>query len=74
MAPVASPRCTASPVAYHALKGGTIHMTRHLAAYYASDNVRVNCLSPGIEYGSRTHNLVRMSFLKSLKIKNSRLK
>ncbi len=38
---------TASPVAYHALKGGTIHMTRHLAAYYASDNVRVNCLSPG---------------------------
>ena len=38
---------TASPVAYHAHKGGVIHMTRHLAAYYASDNVRVNCLSPG---------------------------
>lgn len=37
----------ASPVAYHALKGGTIHMTRHLAAYWASDNIRVNCLSPG---------------------------
>ena len=37
----------ASPVAYHALKGGTIHMTRHLAAYWAKDNVRVNCLSPG---------------------------
>jgi gluconate 5-dehydrogenase len=37
----------ASPVSYHALKGGTIHMTRHLAAYWASDNVRVNCLSPG---------------------------
>ena len=37
----------ASPVAYHALKGGTIHMTRHLAVYWASDNVRVNCLSPG---------------------------
>ena len=37
----------ASPVAYHALKGGTIHMTRHLAVYWAKDNVRVNCLSPG---------------------------
>ena len=39
--------CSASSVAYHALKGGTIQMTRHLAAYWAEDNVRVNCLSPG---------------------------
>ena len=39
--------CMASPVSYHAHKGGVIHMTRHLAAYYARDNVRVNCLSPG---------------------------
>ena len=37
----------ASPVAYHTLKGGIIHMTRHLAVYWAKDNVRVNCLSPG---------------------------
>lgn len=37
----------ASPVAYHALKGGIVQMTRHLAAYWASDGVRVNCLSPG---------------------------
>ncbi len=37
----------ASPVAYHAHKGGTIHMTRHLAAYYAEHGVRVNCISPG---------------------------
>ena len=39
--------CPASPVAYHALKGGLIHMTRHLAVYWAADGVRVNCLSPG---------------------------
>jgi gluconate 5-dehydrogenase len=38
---------TASPVAYHAHKGGVIHMTRHLAAYYAEHGVRVNCISPG---------------------------
>jgi gluconate 5-dehydrogenase len=37
----------ASPVAYHALKGGVVQMTRHLAVYWAKDNVRVNCLSPG---------------------------
>jgi gluconate 5-dehydrogenase len=39
--------CPASPVAYHALKGGIIHLTRHLAVYWAKDRVRVNCLSPG---------------------------
>ncbi|MCH7687492.1 MAG: SDR family oxidoreductase, partial [Planctomycetes bacterium] len=37
----------ASPVAYHALKGGTLQMARHLAVYWALDGVRVNCLSPG---------------------------
>jgi NAD(P)-dependent dehydrogenase (short-subunit alcohol dehydrogenase family) len=39
--------CPASPVHYHALKGGIVQMTRHLAVYWAVDNVRVNCLSPG---------------------------
>ena len=39
--------CPASPVAYHALKGGIVHLTRHLAVYWAADRVRVNCLSPG---------------------------
>jgi gluconate 5-dehydrogenase len=39
--------CAASPVAYHTLKGGLVHLTRHLAVYWAKDNVRVNCLSPG---------------------------
>ena len=45
--------CTASPVQYHALKGGVVHMTRHLAVYWAKDNVRVNCLSPGPFPGAR---------------------
>ncbi len=39
--------CNASPVAYHALKGGVLSMTRHLGVYFAKDGVRVNCLSPG---------------------------
>lgn len=39
--------CAASPVQYHTLKGGIVHMTRHLAAYWAKEGVRVNCLSPG---------------------------
>jgi len=44
--------CPASPVSYHTLKGGVIQMTRHLAVYWARDNVRVNCLSPGPFPGS----------------------
>lgn len=39
--------CAASPVAYQALKGSLIQMARHLAVYWADDQVRVNCLSPG---------------------------
>jgi gluconate 5-dehydrogenase len=39
--------CPASPVAYHTLKGGIVHLTRHLAVYWGPDRVRVNCLSPG---------------------------
>lgn len=44
--------CAASPVAYHALKGGIVQMTRHLGVYWAKDQVRVNCLSPGPFPGS----------------------
>lgn len=36
-----------SPPNYHGLKGGIVHLTRHLAAYWAEHNVRVNCISPG---------------------------
>lgn len=36
-----------SPPNYHALKGGLIHLTRHLAVYWAQYNIRVNSISPG---------------------------
>ena len=36
-----------SPPNYHGLKGGLIHLTRHLAVYWAKDRVRVNAISPG---------------------------
>jgi gluconate 5-dehydrogenase len=37
----------ANPVAYQALKGGILQMVRHLAVYWAPDNIRVNGISPG---------------------------
>lgn len=39
--------CAASPVGYHAMKGGVVQMNRHLAVYWAPDGIRVNCLCPG---------------------------
>lgn len=35
------------PVAYSAIKGGIINLSRYLAAYYGPHQVRVNCISPG---------------------------
>ena len=34
-------------VTYTAGKAAVIHLTRHLAVYWAKDNIRVNCISPG---------------------------
>ena len=36
-----------SPVEYAAIKSGIIAITRWLAKYYRSQNIRVNCVSPG---------------------------
>jgi len=38
---------TPVPPMYHAAKGGLIQLTRYQAVYWAKDNIRVNCLSPG---------------------------
>ena len=34
-------------VTYTAGKAAIIHMTRHMAVYWAKNNIRVNCISPG---------------------------
>jgi len=34
-------------VVYQASKAAVIHMTRYMAVYWARDNIRVNCLTPG---------------------------
>lgn len=36
-----------SPIEYSAIKSGIIAITRWLAKYYANQNIRVNCISPG---------------------------
>lgn len=36
-----------SPIEYAAIKAGVISITRWLAKYYANNNIRVNCISPG---------------------------
>jgi gluconate 5-dehydrogenase len=36
-----------SPPNYHGLKGAVVHLTRHLAAYWARYDIRVNAISPG---------------------------
>jgi len=36
-----------SSIVYQAGKAAIIHMTRYMAVYWAKDNIRVNCISPG---------------------------
>ncbi len=38
---------TNSPPNYHGLKGALVQLTRHLAAYWAPYDIRVNAISPG---------------------------
>jgi meso-butanediol dehydrogenase/(S,S)-butanediol dehydrogenase/diacetyl reductase len=34
--------------AFSAAKGGVISLTRHMAVAHASENIRVNCICPGV--------------------------
>lgn len=55
------------PVSYSVIKTGLIGLTRYLATYWASENIRCNALSPGgvfndqdIEFVNRLKNLIPM--------------
>jgi gluconate 5-dehydrogenase len=57
-----------SPPNYHGLKGGVVHLTRHLAVYWAKDNIRVNSIAPGAFPTDKTQ-ATHPEFIKRLEAK-----
>ncbi|MCX6044638.1 MAG: SDR family oxidoreductase [Chloroflexi bacterium] len=57
-----------SPPNYHGLKGGLVHLTRHLAVYWAKDKIRVNAISPG-PFPTATTQAAQPEFIKRLEQK-----
>ena len=47
-----------SPVAYSAIKGGIINLTRYLASYFGPYSIRVNCVSPGGVFNNQAKSFV----------------
>ena len=47
------------PVAYSAIKGGIIALSKYMATYYAKDNIRVNCVSPGGIFDNQPDSFVK---------------
>ena len=48
-----------SPMAYSAIKGGIINLTRYLASYFGEYNIRVNSLCPGGIYNNQDSTFVK---------------
>ena len=48
-----------SPMAYSAIKGGIINLTRYLASYFGGYNIRVNSLCPGGVYNNQNSTFVK---------------
>jgi NAD(P)-dependent dehydrogenase (short-subunit alcohol dehydrogenase family) len=48
-----------SPVAYSAIKGGLVNLTRYLASYYGKFNININALSPGGIFDNQDINFVK---------------
>lgn len=47
------------PVAYSAIKGGIINLSRYFASYFGKFNIRVNCLSPGGIFDNQNPDFVK---------------
>jgi len=54
------------PVAYSAIKGGVIAFSKYMSSYYAKDNIRVNCISPGGIFDKQPDSFVEKYVAKTL--------
>jgi len=46
------------PMAYAAIKGGIVNLSRYLASYFGKDNVRVNAICPGGVLGGQSERFI----------------
>ena len=49
-----------SPIEYSAIKSGIISITKYLAKYYAKNNLKINCISPGGIKNSQPNKFVQI--------------
>jgi NAD(P)-dependent dehydrogenase (short-subunit alcohol dehydrogenase family) len=53
-------------IPYPAIKGGIIAFTRYSAAKYGKNNIRINCISPGVVMGSKMQD--KSNFIDGMKM------